>query len=371
MHPNATPIFLDAIRRSHTAYSRVEAWYGGSLVEGAEDIYFDEGEVSVTSGTGVRRTISLGIPEAKYWDLLSPIGTELKAYRGVKFNSQIIEIPLGVFPIDVYSQSVKSTGKGMTISSAPDRWMKIQRARFPIPVKANSTMPMTEQMLYFVQLVFPGLANHITATSRDIVGVQTWERDRAGAINEMAENIGAEAYFNNDGEFVIKNIPKLSATPVWFVDSRDGGILITGDRTRDPSRTYNVVVVFPSYTDGSTPFTTQIVKDTDTTSPTYVLGPMGEVPYFFPSAVLRTNTAARLAGESLLRKVRSDNAKMAVECMVNPALQEGDVMAIYIGNGIEERHMADSFNIPLIASEATHRISTRSTRPFGDVPESE
>jgi hypothetical protein len=163
----------------------------------------------------------------------------------------------------------------------------------------------------------------------------------------------------------------MSATPVWSIDSRDKGILLDGDRSKDPGRTYNVVVVFPSYTDGSTPFTTQIVKDTDATSPTYVLGPMGEVPYYFPSAVLKTNTAARLAGESLLNKVRWDNAKMSIQCMVNAALQEGDIVQVYIGNGIEERHMVDSFNIPLIAEEASHTISTKSSRPFGDVPESQ
>ncbi len=357
--------FLAALRNPHSVVVTVEAWRSGSLV--ASDLPVEGGQVTVDSGSRVRRKLDLTLaPETALWDTLAPVGTELRVRRGIRYpNGETETVPLGVFDVDV--QRLGYTPGGRLALTAPDRWVRVQRAQFETPTKPTAGTRISAEIARLVtQAVNVTPSN--TASSTVNVPAVIWERDRDEAIGQLGKSIGAEAFFNPDGNVVIRDVPTLANPAVWLVDASASGVLLAADRERNRQRTYNVVIVASDRTDGQAPFAPQTVADNDTTSPTYVGGPFGRVPYFFTSPLLTSAAQATAAGTTLLNRVRGLAAQLALESVVNPALDGGDVINVLLPPERAdlprpvERHIIDALTVPLTV-DGTQSITTRSTRP--------
>lgn len=360
--------FGQALRESHAAIVQVDAYLSGSLI--AEDVPISGGSVSVASGSGVRRTLDVTIADRDLWGTLDTIGVELRAYRGIRYPSGDRElVPLGVFSLDQQSISVGPTG-GIEVRSAPDRWARVQRAQFETPTSSISTARITSEISRLVTGAVSGITVTTTATSTALAGPLVWEQDRAQAAADLATAIGAEVYFDVAGNLVIEDAPLLGQTPVWTVDASASGVLLSGERVRDRQRTYNVVVAYPSNLNGTAPYAPQIAADTDPTSRTYVNGPFGRVPYRYTSPAMTTSAQALAAAKALLNRVKAVNAQLSLEAVVHPGLDRGDVITVLTPDGTTELHLVDSLTIPLEVG-GTQQITTRSSRPEGDVPTGE
>lgn len=364
---DVTDAFLRTIRQSHNAEIRVDMWRGGTLLK--SDLAFTSGQVSINGGTGVRRDLDITLADRALWSEISIPGTELRPFRGVRYADGSTElVPLGVFLVDQVAASVGPDG-GLQISSAPDRWSYVQRARFESPTSSVSTNMVKAEVARLILDAFStGVDN--TATSTALTGVLVYDRDREKAVSDFLMTIGAEAYFDVSGQLVICNAPKLSSSPVWEVDAGLAGILLSGSRRRDRSRTYNVVVVSVSVLDGQVPPAPVLVVDNDPTSPTYVGGAMGRVPYFYTSPVFLDTDAMTLAGQAILNRVKGLNAQLEIDSVVNPALDRGDVIQVKTSDKTIERHLVISTTIPLTV-DGTQSLGTQSSRPDGDVPPEE
>lgn len=395
MWPGLTADFLTAIRLSNIARFRLEAWRAGVNISNAtypNGLRFSGASVSEDSSGGVRRKLACTFPELRargkpsvLADLLAPTGTELRAWRGLQYPSGKVElVPQGVFVID--SQTMDYGDGSIDISAAPDRWARVQRARFLKPRTSTPSQMVRAAAQALIVEAVPGVTVSNTATSTVKVGALTWERDREKAIRDMLAGIGAEAYFDRGGNLVIRDIPTLEQTPVWNVDAvRAGddtlgaGVLLSARRSKDRTRTYNVVVVNPvaatttsaSYDDDysantdSGPVATWgpvIVKDTNPASATYVNGPFGEVPTFLRSPVITTSAQAQKAATAALAKAIGLAAQLDVESVVNPALDCGDVITVSLPDGVTETHIVDGLTIPL-TPEGSMPIATRSSKP--------
>jgi len=331
------------------------------------DLGYSGGQVSIdaTSG-GVRSTLSLTSARDEggaLWDILAPIGTEVVPYRGIRFIDGTTEyVPLGVFGID--SQKMSYGVDGTIDLTAPDRWATVQRARFLNPATTNGGA-VTEAIRLATGAVSVGYVN--TATSAATTRSQIWDRDRDQAIEELVKSAAAEIYFARDGSLVARNLPVLTNASVWTVDAGESGVLVGADRARDRARTFNVVVALPEGTDGSVPFAPQIAYDSDVASPTYVGGAFGNVPTFYSSPLLTTAGQALAAAQAILSRVTGLAAQVSIESAVNPALDGGDVIAVLLPDGTTEKHLIDTVTIPLDV-DSPQQITTRSTRPEGDVP---
>lgn len=362
-------VFGQALRQAHTVAVRVDAYYGGTLLEGDLPI-LPGGVVNVGSGSGVRRTLDVTIADRDLWSTLDVIGVELRPYRGIRYPSGDTElVPLGVFQLDQQRMSVGPSG-GIQISSAPDRWARVQRAQFEQPVASIPTAQIRSEVRRLMAGAVPGVPISVLATSTDTAGPLVWDQDRAGAAVDLATSIGAEAYFDVLGEGVIADAPLLSKPPVWTVDASPTGVLLSGERIRDRQRTYNVVVAYPGGLSGASPYAPVIVADTDPTSRTYVGGPFGRVPWRYTSAAMTSSVQATKAATALLNRLKGINAQLNVEQIVHPGLDRGDVIIVLTPDGATERHLIDSLTIPLDVG-GTQTITTRSSRPEGDVPTGE
>lgn len=359
--------FLAALRQSHRAVFRLDAYLGSTLL--ASDIPFEAGMVTVNGGTGVRRTLSVTITDRDMWDVLITPGVDLLPYRGIQFpgTSTPEMVPLGKFRSPQKGRGLTVDAAAIKVQSAPDWWHRIQRAGIEKPVASITTNMIRTEIVRLATVAVPGLVATSTATMTVKPGPMVWEWDRAAAINDLATSIGAEVYFDNVGVLVLRDAPLLSAPPVWTVDASPTGVLLGGDESRDESRTYNVVVAYPSSVTGQALYAPVVVADTDPTSPTYVGGNYGRVPLRWTTPSMTTAVQAAAAGRTILNRIKAINAQLSVESVVNPALDRGDVITVLKPDGTTERHLVDSVTVPLDITSA-QQITTRSSRPEGDVP---
>lgn len=368
--------FLAALRGPHTISVRVDAWrlnpttLKPELITG--DLRVLSGEVTAeASGTASpRRSLTMELEATQgLWDTLSPAGTYLTVSRGVRFVDGTIErVALGKFDLDEMTLDHGPSG-GISIT-APDFWVRISRARFETPRVTGTGSGLDAAVSLATEATRTNVGANLgdrSITARRAV----WETDREQAITELARNAGAWVYCDVNGDVATRKVPGLDQVPVWTVDASESGVLLSADRSRSRQRTYNVVVVSPSDTDGTTPFAPVVVADTDPTSPTYV-GTFGRVPFFFSNALSVSPFLATTIGQALLRDLTGLAAQLDLSSVVNAALEPGDVIDVLLparagDTRVVERHLIDRVTIPL-TSEGTQSISTRSTRPEGDVP---
>lgn len=364
--------FLQALRGTHSLSVSVYARRNGATVATFDVV---DGTVSMeaTDRNAPRRTLSLEVvPTLGLWDAIAQPGTQVIAERGVRFIDGTIErVRLGTFDLE---EAELAYGPEGTLSiTCPDVWVRVQRARFETPrTAANGTVALDLAVSLAAEAI--GLGTGLVAgdTSATIKR-QTWPRDREDAIKSLSSYVGAWVFTDSSGRVVARDIPKLSATPAWTVDASASGVLLSASRNRSRQRTYNVVVVASSATDGTPPFTPVVLADTDPNSPTYVNGAFGRVPYFVASPLLTNAASATKMGQTILRRVSGMSAQLDLTGIVNPALESGDVISVLLPQQrgervVVERHIIDTVSIPLTAA-GTQSIATRSTRPEGDVPD--
>ena len=245
----------------------------------------------------MRRTLNLQLaPWPGLFDKLAPFGTEIAVTAHVRYtNRTTVDIPMGVFDVD--SQDFTEGGGGLSLT-APDKWVRVQRARFIGPKAATRGSLVTGQIAALIREAL-GASEPvvITATSKATMRTTVWgEPDRDKAILDLAKSIGAWVYFDRNGVATIADLPTAGKTANWLVDASATGVLTELDRQRDRSRTYNVVVVSSSASDGEL-FPTQYVWDDDPDSPTFAgtnpktaanVGPFGIVPYLFETPTINS-----------------------------------------------------------------------------------
>lgn len=364
--------FRQAIRGGLAITYLVDAFYGGLPV--ASCLMPTGGSITDTTTPGVRRLLNLELaPEPGLFNKLAPVGTQLRVRAQVMYqNRSTVDIPMGVFDVD--SQSLDEGGGKIGIT-APDKWAKIQRARFLWPTGPELGVPVTYQISQLIRAALgPNEPVNVLSTSTATVPSLTWEKDRDRAVIDLAESIGAWVYFDRLGVATVADIPTSGAAADWLVDSSAAGVMTALTRQKDRSKSYNIVVVESSASSGSL-FSTEYVWDFDPASPTFAgtnpggaidAGPFGVVPYFYDTPILSSQDAARKAGETLLARGVGLASQVSLGQVPNPAVDAFDVIDVlppkerYDMDRIMERHLVDVVTHPLGEGEQT--ITGRSIR---------
>lgn len=368
-----------AIRNGGLSFTYlVDASLGGVPVEGATGLTPVGGSIADTTKPGVRRTLSLDLaPEPGLFDLLSPIGTTLTVTCRVEYqNRTTFDIPMGVFDVD--SEKL-SEGGGVLSVTAPDKWVRIQRARFIGPVSSTRGLDVASQIVALIQGALGADEQVIVNTSNTApMPVQTWDQDRDQTIINLAASIGAWVYFDRTGVATIADIRTVGADADWLIDASAQGVLITLDRERSRTVTRNVVVVTSTNAAGEK-FPVQYVWDNDPNSPTYAgtdpknhpetAGPFGIVPYYFDTPIAANSAQARAAGLTVLARTTGLASQVSLSQVPNPAVDAFDVIDVlpprerYDIARVLERHVVDTVTHPLVIDDnSPQTIDGRSTR---------
>lgn len=389
---------LDMLRTGGgTVYGYVTATYAGEPVTVTDEFgeqtahlpLHAEGtnQVAVDGATpGARRVLTATLaPTPGLFEALARPGVELAAYTAIRYLDGSVETePQGRFDVDVARVGYGSAGMiGLT---APDRWQRIVNARFVVPRASTKSATVGAQIASLLTEVVGGSVTDL-ATSTATVPAQTWDRDRAQVIQDLAKAAAIDVFFDRNGSPVIRDVPALDPASVALtIDASETGILVDADRERNRQKTYNVVVGGGSAADGTAPFTPQVAWDNASTSDTYAgpgagvgavtdlppaseAGPFGQRPTFYSSPLLTTATQAQTACRTILARVQGAAAQLTLTSIPAPFLDDGDTILVVLPDGTREVHIINSFTVPLVPHKNPMPISTRSTRP-DDVQES-
>lgn len=317
-----------------------DAYLGGNPVAGASGLGPVGGSITDTIKPGVRRMLHMELaPSPGLFDALAPVGTQLAVTAYVSINGQpVATIPMGLFDVD--DQKI-TEGNGRLTITAPDKWQRIVRAKFMGPQTSTSGVRVTDQITYLIQGALGSSERvNVKATSLATVGTLTWDKDRAKAIIDLADGIGAWVYFDRNGVATIADVPTTGKAADWLIDSSASGVLVSLDRQRSRASTYNVVAVESSASGGAA-FPAQFCWDSDSSSPTYVApGPWGPTPpasasspfglavYYFSTPLPLDAPGARAAGGTVLSKTVGRASSVQMTSLPNPAMDAFDVLDV-------------------------------------------
>jgi hypothetical protein len=365
--PPPPPLLVtDPYRAGFSLWYTVDASRGGASLESG--LQPTAGSITDTIKSGVRRTLSLDLaPTAGLYELLSPAGTRLTVTGHVKFTGPtVIDVPMGVFYVDQVSDS--PGGVGAVKITAPDKWARIQRAKFTRPTQSTPGLTVPQQIVALIQGAL-GLDQSVQITSKctALTGLQTWEKDRDQAILTLADGAGLWVYFDRLGGAVVADMPTIGASAKWLIDASASGVLLSLDRQVSATDTCNVVVISSSASNDADKFGTQVVWDGgDPTSATYagpdpinhpeLAGPFGVAVDFFDTPLPLTNAQVTQAAWARLASKLGISSTATLTQTPNPNYDAGDVYDYLAtqadGSKVSARNIADTVTHSLDPTQA-------------------
>lgn len=353
--------FLAEIRRDHVVYS-----YADVITPTGQTTRLQvmAGSVDVDRTADVRRRAQLTIVDSDHvftplnaQSALAPFGSMLKVYRGVRYTTGVLAgstevVPLGVFRLSDASVKATATGDSDISVDAYDLSRTISRAKFTAPwnIPQGTNCITAAKAIIARTIKDPQYDTFSSSTTTAAAITYDTSDDPWQAVNTLASAAGCECYFKADGS--IKIAPPIDVNhlpaPVFTYIEGPGCTMTELDVQLSDDPGYNGVVVIGQAAGDATAPVRSVVWDTEPTSPTYHLGPYGEVPMIVSSSVVTTQTDADAAALAQLNLVLGFYTKLGITAMVNPALDANDVIAVQRkDSGVDSSFAVDAFSVPL------------------------
>lgn len=357
----ATDRFLNEIRGSHTVYSYVDVI---APDQETRRLVVTDGEINVDRTAQYRRAGRIDcvdldgsfVPVGNQ-GILTPFGTEVRPYRGVKYADGTVEVyPLGVFRLagsSFHESSSRGGNAGIRISlSIYDRSRVVARDKFTNTYTINGgTNIVTAIKLIlgrtFQDIQYDAVSTTLTTTSPK---VYTPQDDPWVAASDLAKSIGCELYFDVNGWVVIAPPTDIDALPnpdFTYIEGPGCTMLDVAAEYKDEPG-YNGVIVEGGSTGDELPPVRAEAWDYEPSSPTYRFGPYGEVPQFVTDSNVKFQADAQKMADALLKGYIGFSAALSISSWTNPAMEAGDVIQVERdAMNITGLYTVDSFNIPL------------------------
>lgn len=353
----ATQRFLNEIRGSHTVYSYVDVT---SPTHETRRLTVLDGYVNADRSASVRRAghVTCIDPAGDFVPrgvrgILTPFGTEIRPYRGVKYADGTIEVyPLGVFRLSkVNLHETGPSGISITLD-----FYDLSRTAARDKFTTTYTVATGTNVVFAIQAIlartFPALDYDAVLSPLTTSAPQVFSTggDPWAEAQKLAKSVGCELWFDTSARVVIAPPTDIDAmpTPAYSYVEGPGCVLtdLTADYSDDPG--FNGVIVTGASPGSSDPPVRGEAWDYEPSSPTYRFGPYGEVPQFVTDSNIKTTADAQASAESLLRGQLGFGSALQVTSWVNPALEAGDVIRVERGPlRVDGLYILDSFTVPL------------------------
>lgn len=355
-----TDRFYAEIRKSHTAVSYVDV-----ITPELETIRLQltDGEVDVDRTAQIRRHIMCSAtdpfgrltPRAT-GEILTPYGTELRAYRGVRYNDaeETEELaPLGVFRLSACTITAGIQGTVNIQLEGYDRSRTVSRDKFldPYTVAAGTNLLSTIKDIIsrtFPDAEYDAVDTELTNTAPLLFdsGSDPWD-----AVTSLATSMGCEIYFDVNGRVVVAPPPDIAALPApdfSYVEGQGCSMIdLTRVFTDEPG--YNGVIVAGESAGDEQPPVRGEAWDLNPASPTYRYGPYGEVPLFIQDSVVKTTEDAEVLAQTQLALMLGYTSQLTLSTVVNPTYEGGDVVEVRRdASGVNGLYVLDAFSVPLM-----------------------
>jgi uncharacterized protein DUF5047 len=373
----ASARLVSEIRHSHTVYSYVDVI---SPTQERRRLPAIGGEVNCDRTAAVRRTCKatcvdpLGdLVPSDTSSLLTPYGTELRPYRGVRYaptpehpEGEIDVLPLGVFRLSKVTIQDTTGGSPDIQLEAFDLSRTVARDKFTSPYVIAENTNVIDAIKAILERSFPDLQYDAISTTRTTtaprlydVGDDPWE-----AVTDLATSLGCDIYFDVEGWVVIAPPTDIDALPTPDFTYIEGQqcTMIDLSRVFTDEPGFNGIVLTGESPGDELPAVRAVAWDNEPTSATYHLGPYGEVPQFITDQLIKTQEEAQATADQLLRNLLGFSAQLSITGVVNPSFEAGQVIEVRRSRShVSGLYAVDAFNVPLDA-KATQSLTLRQKR---------
>lgn len=310
---------------------------------------------------------SLGAAYATYTALGAAAPTYGSLAQASLSVTESEEVPLGVFVItDVDVQA--SRGATTLQIKGSDRALRVQRNRWTQPYSIASGANVATALQALLEDRYDDVVCSFTATTTTVpavvLGAET-DNDPWKDAQRIAESAGLDLYFDGDGIARLEPVTDYTdATPDAVYRENDEAMVIGLTRNISIAKTYNGVIATAEGSGTGDTFRGEAWDD-DETSPTYRYGPFGQVPRFYSSPLITSQTGADSAAAAILAKSKGAVEAVEWDQIVDPSLEAGDVVAVTNSATKVDRVMVlDRVTIPLSARGAMRAVA-RTIRSLG------
>jgi hypothetical protein len=329
------PFYRQLLANPHEQISYVQVWRGGFRLDdlGPEGLPFVSCSVGCTLTSQVSRQLSLTTWE-DFWptdpydpeQLLTPWGNEIRAWCGVSSGAGAPVYIWQVFRGQI--QAVELDTSGNVNVDCIDRAGAVKEAGFLKPENSQVNDPVVDE---FRRLVTDGLDDATFGTFDDIATLTpqlTWEEDRAGACDDLANAAGSLWYPLANGDFVMRFVPwAIDQDSLLTLSDGPGGVLVTAAPQLSRENVFNQYTVTGERANSDVPvFAT--ARDIDPTSVTFIDGPFGVRAKTLSLQGTVTQSQALSVAKTALRQGRALGQVWTVTMPTDAALELGDVVTI-------------------------------------------
>lgn len=353
--------FLAALRESHSV-SVAAYLLRPSAPSVPVEVGVIDGTVTIDRDAQVMRQASLDIAFSLADETTLetvrelPFGGYALIERGIRYADGSFErVQLGRFRVE---SIVWSELQGQATLTLADAMAQVKDEAFVTPW-VPSGKPSNAAVAAVQEVFGSSIAYHVLtspASEPDLNGT-VYEQDRAQAVSDLASSVGAEALFDNLGDFVIR--PRESAASVaWTIDAGERGALVAAEETLDRSNVRNGVMV-SGQPDPALPPIYALATHDDPTSPTRWGGPFGKVPLLSSSTAVSSQAQADATAASLLNLRLGLSRTVVIAAIPNPALVPDDLIEVVFADGRTEQQTVNAVEIGL-GVDAPLRVTTTS-----------
>lgn len=356
-----TDAFLAELQTSHVIYSYVDV----VTATGDElQLICTGGSVTIDRTADTRRhaTITCIDPTGVLTPttaaaILTPFGTQVKPFRGVRYTSGTLNgstevAPLGVYRLSKVTVSDVNTGSPGISLELYDLSRTIKRDQFTDTYTVDQGYNIIQAVMDVVtrtlpDAVFDAFSSPAVLNAPMIAdsGDDPW-----AFANTLAAAASCEVFFDGVGRCVIApplDVDHLPAPVFSFVEG-DNCTMTELDVVLDDEPGFNGVVLVGESVGDETPPVRSIVWDDEPTSPTYYLGPYGQVPQFITDTTVTTQDQADANAQAAFNLINGFPSQLTVTTTVNPALDANDVVLVTRARlGVNSSYGIDSLTIPL------------------------
>ena len=323
------------------------------------------GELPITEGTveidgtrdGALRSLSATVaPHPAAFSWLATAGAEVVVERGLILPGGEREaVPLGVFVVD---DDLEEAEDGTIALSAADRSSRISRARWTDPYTVAAGTNVGEAIAALLRDRWPAcpIGTTIAAIEKTTGARVTYldgaESDPWKDARSLAASAGYDLQFDGAGTAQVRDAPDPESDAACMTyEGGERGAVLGQTRRLMLTQLYNGVIVTAEGSDVGVPKRGEAWDD-DPDSPTYADGPLGRVPRFYSSPLLKTQADVDSAAATMLARVRQPLEQASFTLLPNPAHEAFDVVEITASDGTVRRYMLDALSIPLSAAGA-------------------
>ncbi len=389
--------FLSEVATNHTMAVKVEFVFNGTVqhviepsnpATTASPLAILDGQVVTSKRNSTRSTFTLKLldPTFSYVpgsgnNLLTPYGTTVNIYRGVKYSDQTLEyVRLGTFRINKNEISENNDGAPVMSLSGSDLSRSV--ARNVLSVNAINAVTISNGLLHYAEVIqalilyaYPAatfndtVANWITFQNDTSVAfiagvgvVYNQGADLWAEAVKLAKSTGCDLYCDRYGVFTMISDPSYTYTnagiapnPVAAFTEGSGSVFFKPKRTLDDQTAFNQwIITGNGQTNTGQPIQSVPAQDTDVTSPTYIGGTYGIVTKIESNPLMYTLNQINSYAQLKLRTTIGGQELVAAEIIPNPALDIDDVVvATRSRSGLSASlFIIDSTTVPLLAKNA-------------------